>query len=68
MLFGIEINTPCSQIEIVSASVKRNERTYDCCPNEVYPTLDFSFVFKDNRRKYGDHSDEDDDSNSVEVD
>ena len=42
------------QIEIVSTGVHRVEVVYDCCPDEKYPNLSLSVVFKQKGMFYHD--------------
>ena len=34
------------QYEIIASQYVRTEKTYACCPNEVYPHVKSSFQFK----------------------
>lgn len=34
------------QIEILETGYFREEKTYDCCPDEKYPNIKYSFRFK----------------------
>jgi hypothetical protein len=34
------------QYEIIASQYVRNEKTYACCPNEIYPNVKSSFQFK----------------------
>ena len=36
------------QFEILGSSLTRDAKEYDCCPGEIYPSLEVSIQFKQN--------------------
>ena len=40
------------QFEIISTSTNKKEGVYECCPDEVYPSMTFNIAFKQNTMFY----------------